>query len=510
MKPPPPLVQRPARSSEAGFTIIEVLVAALILAIVSAGGAVAFVGAVGTSGIQRNRSAAEALAQRDESRLRGYTVNQLANLNQTLSPVTIDGTAYTVKEAATFVSDSSGTPSCVNPSADYLETSSTVTWSGMPADLHGVTVNGLLTPTGNQISSGAGVLAVQVENPGGTPYVGMPVSATQVGGTGSASGITAANGCVLFADLPVGNYSVSVAPASGAYVDAGTNASVSSNSRDTTTATVASGTTAANAVTVALATPGAASFSFTDLWPAGVSPAAAYAPIATSPSVVLASGSLSTPSTIICSPQDTSGCPSVLGADSSWTSSAWTTTNNGTWTAMPLAPYTYAAYAGICSSDEPALPTFGATDASTAVTSGATTGTTLALPSIVVRLYGGTGVPGILGALLPLSPLAGSEQALPSGSKLVITDTGCAEHYVGGPSVAVPSGDSYLPINPSPQLTGGANDTGLLGTPGMPYGSYTVCYQNGSKDTQVTLPNKGSGEIVDLYNGSLATGTCAT
>ncbi len=183
----------------------------MILALVAAGSAVAFVGAVGTSGIQRNSSAAEALAQQDESKLRGYTVSQLANLNQTLSPVTLDGTQYTVQETANFVSDASGTPSCTNPSADYLETTSSVTWAGMPSSMNPVTVTGLITPTYGEISSSSGVLAVQVQDPSGNPFVGMPVS---VSGPGTASGVTASNGCILFGDLPVGNtYTVSVTPA---------------------------------------------------------------------------------------------------------------------------------------------------------------------------------------------------------------------------------------------------------------------------------------------------------
>src|SRR5579875_259446 len=132
---------------EDGFTIIEVLIAAVLLALVAAGSALAFASAIGTSEIQRNRSAAEALAQQNESRLRGETIDQLSNLNQTLSPVTIDGTKYTVQESATYVSDSSGTPSCTNPSTDYLETTSSVSWAGMPSSMKPVTVNGLITPT---------------------------------------------------------------------------------------------------------------------------------------------------------------------------------------------------------------------------------------------------------------------------------------------------------------------------------------------------------------------------
>jgi len=501
-RPTPSPTRATARTFEAGFTIIEVLVAALILAVVAAGSAVAFVGAIGTSGLQRNRSAAEALAQQNESKLRGYTVGQLANLNQTLSPVSLDGIQYTVHESASFVSDSSGTPSCTNPEADYLETTSSVTWAGMPSSLQPVTVTGLITPTYGEISSSSGVLAVQIQDPSGNPIAGMPVS---VSGPGSASGVTAANGCVLFGDLPAGNsYTVSVTPATGSYVDAGTGQAVNSGSPDKQTAVqVSAGTTAASPTPFVLATPGAATFSFTDKWPTGVSPSPA--PTATSPSVILSSGSL----VIVCSAQDTSGCPATGKGDLSWGTSAWGGTN-GQVTAQPLVPATYATYPGICPNDDPSG--FGGSDATTAVTAGNTAATTLTLPAIVVRLYSGTGTISILGGVVTLPGSAGSEIAMPAGSKLVITDTQCdgGEHYVGGPGVTVPANDSALPVSASPVINGGTNDIGLLAYPGMPDGKYTVCYQNGSQYSQASLTNQGNGEIVNLFNGTLATGSCAS
>ncbi len=54
----------------------------------------------------------------------------------------------------------------------------------------------------------------------------------------------------------------------------------------------------------------------------------------------------------------------------------------------------------------------------------------------------------------------------------------------------------------------GVNDTGLLTYPGMPYGNYTVCYDNAGKTYQypMTVTNQVSGEIVKLYAGSATTG----
>jgi hypothetical protein len=269
---------------------------------------------------------------------------------------------------------------------------------------------------------------------------------------------------------------------------------------------VSAGTTAASPTPFVLAIPGRATLSFTDAWPTGVSPSPA--PIATSPSVILSSGGL----TIVCSAQDTSGCPATGNGDTNWGLSAWGGTN-GQFTAQPLVPAAYATYAGICTGDDPASG-YGGSDPTTTVTSGNLTATTLTLPSIVVRLYSGTGLISVLGGVITTVPVsAGSEMAMPAGSKLVITDTQCngGEHYVGGPGgVTVPVNDSALPIKASPLLNASLNDTGLLAYPGMPDGKYTVCYQNGSKYSQASLTNQGTGEVVYLYNNSLTTGSCAT
>ena len=50
---------------------------------------------------------------------------------------------------------------------------------------------------------------------------------------------------------------------------------------------------------------------------------------------------------------------------------------------------------------------------------------------------------------------------------------------------AVSTNQGNLPLNPNYPL--GSNDTGILSYPGLPYGNYTVCYDNGSKSTSATV-----------------------
>src|SRR6201999_957443 len=144
--------------SEAGLSIVEVLVRVLIGALLSAGARTAFVGSTNGSETVRVRSDAQALAQQDQAKLRALTVDQLSNLNQTLPAVALNGRQFTVTESADYVTDSTGTPSCSNPSADYIQTTSTVSWNNMGGQSP-VTVTSVLTPPVGSIDPTNGELA---------------------------------------------------------------------------------------------------------------------------------------------------------------------------------------------------------------------------------------------------------------------------------------------------------------------------------------------------------------
>lgn len=481
-------LQRAGRSlgADDGLTLIEVLVSALMVAIVAAASAMAFVGSTHASETVRLRSDAQALAQQDQNRLRGLTVTQLSNLSRTLPAVTLDGASFTVNESSQFVSDASGTPSCTNPSADYLQTNSKVTWTNM-GSTSSVTVTGMLTPTVGAVDPTHGTLAVSVINAGGTGVAGMNVS---ISGPSSATQTTSAGGCALFGNLPTGVYNIAVAPATGTYVDLQSGQTVTPATPDTASPTVNAGTSASTPTQFQLDAAGSATFTFANAFPTGVSPSPA--PPAAAAAVTVFNTNMNGQNPRVCSAADTT-CPAVGSPDPTFPT--WATSLNAT----PLFPTTYGAvYAGVCSSDAPHL--FGATDPSATVTSGAGTGTpvSLTLPAMVVRLYTGKS-----------SSSPGTEEPLPAGSHLRVKDTGCGVSYIGYTTVAptLTAGQAALPLTTVVQA--GSNDTGLLTYPGMPYGNYAVCYDNGSKSSTATVTNQASGEVVNVYAGSLGTtGVC--
>ena len=204
-----PAPRAPARlRSEAGFTLIEVLVSALMVVLIGAATAKALISTAHVSGDQRLRAQADTLASQDQERLRGLSDEQLNGLNQ-LRPVTLGtGQTFSVRSVATFV-DTTGTSSCTSGTAAYYKITSTVGWneafSHQPPTL--IEDSLLSRPV-------TGAMITQVNDQTGAPVSGVTVKAT---GLSTQSGQTDGNGCASFAGLTPGSYIVVLA--AGGYVD---------------------------------------------------------------------------------------------------------------------------------------------------------------------------------------------------------------------------------------------------------------------------------------------------
>jgi Tfp pilus assembly protein PilV len=198
--------------AQAGFALIEVLISAVILALIVIGMFTGFDVANRASAGERARAQADVLAQQDEDHLRSLQIGQLSSLNETHN-VTYNGTVYTVESTGEFIADSTGATSCSEQAqeASYVRTTSKVTWYGS-GTRHPVVETGLITPPPG------GALLVQVFNARGAPLSGMTVKATGPSpAASSVSAITGVKGCVIFAGLPEGEYQATAFQAG--YVD---------------------------------------------------------------------------------------------------------------------------------------------------------------------------------------------------------------------------------------------------------------------------------------------------
>ena len=198
--------------SQAGDTIIEVLISSLLLGLVVVGTLTGINSANRVTSLDRERSQADALAQQDEDRLRSEPVNKLSELSFTheavVHEVNAGGTKYTITSTAKYIADATATSSCKSSAseADYIQTASKVTWTALRTGKPVVETSIVSPPP-------ASTLIVQVLNQNGEAVANMNVAAT---GPTPISTETAANGCAILAVAP-GEYALNVSKTG--YVD---------------------------------------------------------------------------------------------------------------------------------------------------------------------------------------------------------------------------------------------------------------------------------------------------
>ncbi len=199
---------RPFRSQD-GFAMIEAIVSATVLAMVAIAVLSGIDNANGSSAREKARAVAANLAEQDQERMRGMTVDALAAVSQ-VPAITVDGATYKIKSEASFVTDDQGgTPSCGNTSnrSQYIHITTTVTSAIVGVRVPPVKIDSLVSPS-VAYSQNHGSLGVKI-----TDRNDAPVPNVSVSGTGTSvltSQTTDANGCVIWKSVPIGTYSVSV------------------------------------------------------------------------------------------------------------------------------------------------------------------------------------------------------------------------------------------------------------------------------------------------------------
>jgi Tfp pilus assembly protein PilV len=230
-------------AAQDGQTLIEVLVAALVVALLSASVATGLISTAHASGDQRLRATADTLAAQDQERMRGLSDEQLSDLAGTgqIHTATVSGVTYSITSSTQAV-DASGRPSCSGAGAADFRTTSQVSFerSGGGAQDQ-VSADSLIArPT-------TGDLLAVVTDQLGAGVSGVTVAAQATGavsGVGQQTAITDGTGCALFAGLASGGYQVTFAKTG--YVDPTGNPSPS-----LTVPVSATGTPTANQISLA-------------------------------------------------------------------------------------------------------------------------------------------------------------------------------------------------------------------------------------------------------------------
>jgi Tfp pilus assembly protein PilV len=190
---------RRALRDERGSFLLEVLISAFLLVLLTGGAIAAFDTAAHQSGHQRAQAVASNLAATEMERLRTVKFSDLDGLDVTHPPKQVDGTSYTIRSqtAEAFDPQAAGAGCDTSSrSAQALRATTTVSWGGMGAR-QPVRVTSIIAAPASANSS-RGNYTVQVLDKDGLGVNGLTI---QLQGPSSVSGATDENGCVRFTDL---------------------------------------------------------------------------------------------------------------------------------------------------------------------------------------------------------------------------------------------------------------------------------------------------------------------
>jgi Tfp pilus assembly protein PilV len=380
-------------ASERGDSLIEVMIAAVLLALIVAGTLTGLDSTNRATALQRARSQADSLAEQTEEQLRSEPIKLLAELeaHPEIKSVTEGKTVYTVESKATYIDDSTGTTSCSSSStkAQYLQTTSKVTWPSQGSSKP-VIESSIISPP-----PGAAMIVQVTES--GTPIQGATVTAT-----GPAPELTthtletSENGCAILAIQP-GEYKINTSKSG--YVDPNGYARTEDDSSVTRSVYIPAETTAKEGYY--LGRPGKLSVSFSG------GEGDTFVAFNTGMAKPISFGTVG----------------------------SYTTTVPSTITLYPFATK-YTVYAGTCEADKPSTLK---SENEVVVPPASSAATTLTLPQLKLKIYSGTT----------------SSSELVTGASGSVTDEGCAAKRtfstVGGalPHPGLPYGNYALCVSAS-------------------------------------------------------------
>jgi type II secretory pathway pseudopilin PulG len=211
---------RAATGSEAGFTVLELVVAITLFALVFAAVSLGMGGVLRVDRTNRSRSVAAYLAAKQLDTVRGLTFDQVV-VGRSTQSYNDPGTTstYSITQDVSWVSPTATSANaCAAPTGSsaglaYKRVTVQVTWPRMSGAAP-VSSQTLLTPPAGAIDPYAGHIAVQLYDRSAAPLVGQTVN---LGGPATATQVSNEDGCVFFAFLDAGTYTLTLS--TSGYVD---------------------------------------------------------------------------------------------------------------------------------------------------------------------------------------------------------------------------------------------------------------------------------------------------
>lgn len=201
---PAPRVPR----DEAGFSLVEVVVALMVFSLVSLGLLHSVIASASASGDARHRVIAANLAASAVDQARAEGRIDLATLASTTSTTVVEGTTYTVERSATWVPGTGGT-SCSSSTGSallYKRIGVAVTWPRM-GTTPPVRSDTVVSPPATALDPTRGNIAVVALSRDARAVGFAQVS---LSGPSNVTALTDDQGCAFFGPVPTGTYTVQV------------------------------------------------------------------------------------------------------------------------------------------------------------------------------------------------------------------------------------------------------------------------------------------------------------
>jgi type II secretory pathway pseudopilin PulG len=222
--------------NDVGLSLIEVLIAVVVFAIVATGIAFTVVAVLNVTKESQNREEAANLASQDIDLDR--SISNVFDLLDDTYNVTIQGTVFTIQRQVEWVTDSSVTAKCGTGGGnlEYKRVNVAVSWAGQLGTTAPVHSDTLLNPATRINNPTYGTILVSVEDASGNGVPGITVNATPASVPNGATALTGtpaptdAEGCTYILSVVPGNYNLSIS--SPGYLD------VNQNANPTTTISV--------------------------------------------------------------------------------------------------------------------------------------------------------------------------------------------------------------------------------------------------------------------------------
>jgi prepilin-type N-terminal cleavage/methylation domain-containing protein len=204
--------RRTACRDENGFTMVEMIIAMFIFAIVIVGVAVGMSSSLNVTRQNRNRSIAANLAAQEMDTVRSMKFTDLeAEVGQVLVVQSVDSVPYTITRETQWVTPNATSGPCQAPSGStlaYLAVDVSVSWNNM-AGVRPPASHTVITPPVGTYNPVSGHIAVTVLDRAGLPQDGVTVTLTGAGPPEPPQDTTT-DGCAFFAFQPAGSYTVAI------------------------------------------------------------------------------------------------------------------------------------------------------------------------------------------------------------------------------------------------------------------------------------------------------------